>query len=84
VDRIQWDVMDGVFVPNSPSALSHRGGAPAQQVGFEAHLMVVNPTSSWGVTSTRLRAGHRACRSLYHLHRTLAHIRDLARAAASR
>ncbi|HCB05922.1 MAG TPA: ribulose-phosphate 3-epimerase, partial [Nocardioides bacterium] len=44
VDRIQWDVMDGVFVPNLTfgpdviaAARSYCG------IGFEAHLMVVEP-----------------------------------------
>src|SRR3712207_1449659 len=44
VDRIQWDVMDGVFVPNltfGPDVIaSCREHA---SVPFEAHLMVVEP-----------------------------------------
>ena len=44
VDRIQWDVMDGCFVPNitiGPDVIA----ACRDQVdmGFEAHLMVADP-----------------------------------------
>ncbi|HEX5771151.1 MAG TPA: ribulose-phosphate 3-epimerase, partial [Nocardioidaceae bacterium] len=44
VDRIQWDVMDGVFVPNltfGPDVIA--AAAEHSTVGFEAHLMVVEP-----------------------------------------
>jgi ribulose-phosphate 3-epimerase len=79
VDRIQWDVMDGVFVPNltfGPDVI-----AAAQQysrVAFEAHLMVVNPDellSRYADAGCELIIVHaEACP---HLHRTLARIRDL-------
>ncbi|MGW6701239.1 ribulose-phosphate 3-epimerase [Nocardia sp. NPDC055049] len=79
VDRIQWDVMDGVFVPNLTfgpdviaSARSH------STVGFEAHLMVVNPD---GLLSTYVDAGCELiivhAEACTHLHRTLARIREL-------
>jgi ribulose-phosphate 3-epimerase len=79
VDRIQWDAMDGVFVPNltfGPDVI-----AAAQQysrVAFEAHLMVVNPDellSRYADAGCELIIVHaEACP---HLHRTLARIRDL-------
>ncbi len=79
VDRIQWDVMDGVFVPNltfGPGII-----ASARQystVGFEAHLMVVDPDELLGryvEAGCELVIVHaEACT---HLHRTLARIRDL-------
>ena len=43
-DRIHWDVMDGVFVPNlsfgPPVIGAHRAGL---DIVFETHLMVVEP-----------------------------------------
>jgi len=78
-DRIHWDVMDGVFVPNltfGPDVIHscrNRVDMP-----FEAHLMVVNPDE---LIPRYVEAGcdlimvhQEACT---HLHRTLAHIRDL-------
>lgn len=44
VDRIQWDVMDGHFVPNltfGPDMIA--ACRPHSTVPFEAHLMVSNP-----------------------------------------
>ena len=44
VDRIQWDVMDGVFVPNltmGPDVIA--AARRHSTVPFEVHLMVVNP-----------------------------------------
>jgi ribulose-phosphate 3-epimerase len=79
VDRIQWDVMDGVFVPNltfGPDVIA--AARPHSTVGFEAHLMVVNPDQLLGRyvdAGCELVIVHaEACT---HLHRTLAHIRDL-------
>jgi ribulose-phosphate 3-epimerase len=79
VDRIQWDVMDGVFVPNltfGPDVIA--AARPHSSVGFEAHLMVVNPDELLGRyvdAGCELVIVHaEACT---HLHRTLAHIRDL-------
>ena len=79
VDRIQWDVMDGRFVPNltfGPDVIaSCRAHA---SVLFEAHLMVEAPDE---LAPRYVEAGcevlivhAEACR---HLHRTLAHLRDL-------
>ncbi len=46
VDRIQWDVMDGHFVPNltfGPDVIA--AARPHASVPFEAHLMVTDPDS---------------------------------------
>jgi ribulose-phosphate 3-epimerase len=79
VDRIQWDVMDGVFVPNltfGPDIIA--AARPHSTVGFEAHLMIVNPDELLGRyvdAGCELVIVHaEACT---HLHRTLARIRDL-------
>jgi ribulose-phosphate 3-epimerase len=79
VDRIQWDVMDGVFVPNltfGPDVIA--AARPHSTVDFEAHLMVVNPDELLGryvEAGCELVIVHaEAC---IHLHRTLARIRDL-------
>jgi ribulose-phosphate 3-epimerase len=79
VDRIQWDVMDGVFVPNltfGPDVIA--AARPHSTVGFEAHLMVVNPDELIGRyvdAGCELVIVHaEACT---HLHRTLARIRQL-------
>lgn len=79
VDRIQWDVMDGVFVPNLTFGPGVIAAARAHStVGFEAHLMVVNPDELLGRyvdAGCDLVIVHaEACT---HLHRTLARIRDL-------
>jgi len=78
VDRIQWDVMDGVFVPNltfGPDVIA--AARPHSTANFEAHLMVVNPDELLAryVEACELVIVHaEACT---HLHRTLARIRDL-------
>lgn len=79
VDRIQWDVMDGVFVPNltfGPDVIA--AARRHSTVEFEAHLMVVNPDELLGRyvdAGCELVIVHaEACT---HLHRTLARIRDL-------
>ncbi|WP_234816526.1 ribulose-phosphate 3-epimerase [Mycolicibacterium agri] len=79
VDRIQWDVMDGVFVPNltfGPDVIA--AARPHSSVGFEAHLMVVDPDELLGRyvdAGCELIIVHaEACT---HLHRTLARIREL-------
>lgn len=79
VDRIQWDVMDGVFVPNltfGPDVIA--AARPHSTVGFEAHLMVVDPDElipRYVAAGCHLIIVHaEACT---HLHRTLARIRDL-------
>jgi ribulose-phosphate 3-epimerase len=79
VDRIQWDVMDGVFVPNltfGPDVIA--AARPHSTVGFEAHLMVVEPDELLGRyvdAGCELVIVHaEAC---IHLHRTLTRIRGL-------
>ncbi|MGY2876083.1 ribulose-phosphate 3-epimerase [Marmoricola sp. URHA0025 HA25] len=79
VDRIQWDVMDGVFVPNltfGPDVIA--AARPHSSVGFEAHLMVVEPDR---LLHTYVDAGCELvivhAEACTHLHRTLARIRDL-------
>ena len=79
VDRIQWDVMDGVFVPNLTFGADVIAAArPHSSVGFEAHLMVSDPDELLGRyvdAGCELVIVHaEACT---HLHRTLARIRDL-------
>jgi ribulose-phosphate 3-epimerase len=79
VDRIQWDVMDGVFVPNltfGPEVIA--AAKPHSRVAFEAHLMVVDPDQllpRYADAGCELIIVHaEACT---HLHRTLSRIRDL-------
>ncbi len=78
VDRIQWDVMDGRFVPNltfGPDVIA--ACRPHCSLMFEAHLMVVEPDelmSKYVDAGCELVIVHaEACT---HLHRTLAAIRD--------
>lgn len=79
VDRIHWDVMDGVFVPNltmGPDVIAST--RRYSTVPFEAHLMVVNPDELLGRyidAGCELVIVHaEACT---HLHRTLNRIREL-------
>ena len=79
VDRIQWDVMDGVFVPNltmGPDVIA--AARRHSTVPFEAHLMVVDPDElvpRYVDAGCELIIVHaEACP---HLHRTLARIREL-------
>ncbi|MGH9139305.1 MAG: ribulose-phosphate 3-epimerase [Acidimicrobiales bacterium] len=83
VDRIQWDVMDGVFVPNltfGPDVVAAcRSHA---DVPFEAHLMVVDPDPMlprWVEAGCRLLIVH--AESVRHLHRTLGAVHDAGAAA---
>ena len=79
VDRIQWDVMDGRFVPNltfGPDVIASTRSLV--DVPFEAHLMVEQPDD---LAHRYVEAGcgllivhAEAC---VHLHRTLGHIREL-------
>ncbi|MFP3901793.1 MAG: ribulose-phosphate 3-epimerase [Acidimicrobiia bacterium] len=78
-DRIQWDVMDGRFVPNLTfgpdviAACRSRAGLP-----FEAHLMVEAPdelASRYVDAGCSLLIVH--AEATRHLHRTLGHIREL-------
>lgn len=83
VDRIQWDVMDGQFVPNltfGPDVIA--AARPHATVPFEAHLMVLTPDV---MAAEYVRAG---CQRLIvhaeactHLHRTLANIASLGATA---
>ena len=83
VDRIQWDVMDGRFVPNltfGPDVIA--SVRDRVSVGFEAHLMVENPdelADRYAEAGCELLIVHaEACR---HLHRTLDAIKNLGAAA---
>jgi ribulose-phosphate 3-epimerase len=77
VDRIQWDVMDGHFVPNLTFGPDVIAACRAHStVPFEAHLMVSNPDL---LLSRYIEAGcdlvivH--AESCPHLHSTLATLR---------
>ena len=84
VDVIQFDVMDGQFVPNitfGPDVIA--ACRPHATVPFEAHLMVYTPEQ---MAREYIDAG---CRRLIvhaeactHLHRVLGEINDLGAAAA--
>ncbi|MEM7339348.1 MAG: ribulose-phosphate 3-epimerase [Actinomycetota bacterium] len=84
VDRIQFDVMDGRFVPNltfGPDVIA--AVRPRVSVPFEAHLMIEEPDHLLG------RFVEAGCEMLIvhaetctHLHRTLAAIRDLGASPA--
>ncbi len=79
VDLIQWDVMDGQFVPNltvGPDVI-----AAARQhcdVPFEAHLMTLTPEV---LAARYVEAGCRRLiihtESVTHVHRTLGLVREL-------
>ncbi len=79
VDRIQWDVMDGRFVPNltfGPDVIAANRGHTT--VGFEAHLMVEDPDPMlprWVEAGCEVVIVH--AEAARHLHRTLAAIADL-------
>lgn len=83
VDRIQWDVMDGRFVPNltfGPDVIASTRSHTS--VPFEAHLMVLNPDELAHryveAGCSRLIVHAEACD---HLHRTLDNIRSLGATA---
>ena len=84
VDRIQWDVMDGVFVPNltvGPDVVA--ACRPHASVPFEAHLMVVEPERlmhRYVEAGCELLIIH--AESTRHLHRTLAQVAGLGARAA--
>ena len=84
VDRIQFDVMDGNFVPNltfGPDIIA--AVRPWATVGFEAHLMIEDPDrylANYVAAGCSLLIVHaEACR---HLHRTLGAIRELGASPA--
>ncbi len=84
VDRIQWDVMDGQFVPNltmGPDVIA--AARRHTSLPFEAHLMVLTPDV---MAAEYVRAG---CQRLIvhaeactHLHRTLGNIASMGATAA--
>ena len=82
-DRIQWDVMDGQFVPNltfGPDVIE--AARPHTSLPFEAHLMVFTPDVMAAryieAGCSRLIVHAEACT---HLHRTLGNIRELGATA---
>ncbi len=79
VDLIQWDVMDGQFVPNltfGPDVI--KSARPHCTVPFEAHLMVYTPDVMAqhyvDAGCSRVIVHAEACT---HLHRTLANINSM-------
>ncbi len=84
VDRIQWDVMDGQFVPNltfGPDVIA--AARRHSRLPFEAHLMVLTPDVLAGryveAGCERLIVHAEACQ---HLHRTLGYIASLGAKAS--
>jgi ribulose-phosphate 3-epimerase len=83
-DRIQFDVMDGRFVPNltfGPDVIA--ACRPRTDVFFEAHLMVDEPDAMLGryvEAGCGLLIVH--AESTRHLHRSLGKVRDLGVKAA--
>jgi ribulose-phosphate 3-epimerase len=84
VDRIQWDVMDGIFVPNltfGPDIIASI--RPHVSVPFEAHLMVQRADD---LLERYVEAGcdvvivHEEASP--HLHRTLSHVRSFGASPA--
>ncbi len=79
VDRIQWDVMDGRFVPNLTFGPDVIGSVrDLVSVPFEAHLMVEEPDA---LAARYVDAGCSMliihAESTRHLHRSLAAVADL-------
>ena len=84
VDHIQWDVMDGQFVPNltfGPDVIA--AARSHTTLPFEAHLMVNTPDvmaeQYVEAGCSRLIVHAEACT---HLHRTLGNNRELGASAA--
>ena len=83
VDRIQWDVMDGRFVPNmtmGPDIIA--SVRPLVTLPFEAHLMVADPDRllpRWLDAGCGMVIVH--AEATTHLHRTLGNIREHGAAA---
>ena len=84
VDRIQWDVMDGQFVPNltfGPDVIASTRRHTS--LPFEAHLMVLTPDNMAAeyvnAGCERLIVHAEACT---HLHRTLGNIATLGAKAS--
>jgi ribulose-phosphate 3-epimerase len=84
VDRIQWDVMDGRFVPNLTFGADLIAAArPHVSVPFEAHLMVHEP--GWLIPAI-VDAGCELvivhAEAVTHLHRVLGQVRETGARAA--
>jgi ribulose-phosphate 3-epimerase len=83
-DRIQWDIMDGQFVPNitvGPDIVA--AARKHTSLPFEVHLMVQTPellADRWVEAGCERLIVH--AESVVHLHRTLGHVRELGVAAA--
>ncbi|HUF98438.1 MAG TPA: ribulose-phosphate 3-epimerase [Ilumatobacter sp.] len=84
VDHIQWDVMDGQFVPNltfGPDVIA--AARKHTSLPFEAHLMVYTPDvmaqQYVDAGCSRLIVHAEACT---HLHRTLTNIASMGATAA--
>ena len=84
VDLIQWDVMDGQYVPNltfGPDVIAST--RDRTELPFEAHLMVLRPEA---MAARYVEAGCRRLivhvESTRHLHRTLGEIIELGGSAA--
>ena len=84
VDRIQWDVMDGQFVPNltfGPDVIA--ACRSAVTIPFEAHLMVNTPevlAERYVEAGCNLLLVH--VESTVHLHRTLGAVAEAGARAA--
>ena len=82
-DRVQWDVMDGRFVPNLPLGPDIiRRARNHTTLPFEAHLMMEDPDWSlhqWVDAGCQTVIVH--VEAVRHLQRTLAEIRRLGAAA---
>jgi ribulose-phosphate 3-epimerase len=83
-DRIQWDVMDGQFVPNltfGPDVIA--AARRHTTLPFEAHLMVLTPDV---LAERYVEAGCERlivhAEAVTHLHRSLGHVRSLGARAA--
>jgi ribulose-phosphate 3-epimerase len=78
-DRVQWDVMDGRFVPNltvGPDVVAACRAVTA--LPFEVHLMVADPDPllhRWVEAGCELVIVH--AETAPHLHRTLGRVREL-------
>ncbi len=84
VDRIQWDVMDGRFVPNLTMGPDVIASCRAHtSVPFEAHLMIESPDD---LVPRFVEAGCEIvilhAETCTHLHRSLAHVREAGAAPA--
>jgi ribulose-phosphate 3-epimerase len=84
VDRIQWDIMDGQFVPNLTMGPDVVASCRSHcTVPFEAHLMVETPdvlVERWVEAGCERLIIH--TESVVHLHRTLGHVREAGAKAA--